>query len=208
MTSRDDLRIGDAERDEVMAALREHFAQGRLTHEELDERLDTALAARTAGELRRVTADLPFPARRAAAEGDHPAMDGPRGPWAGPGGPWAGPRGPWAGPRPRPGSWDGGPGWPASGWPSPQDGPAVWAGHMAAVRREHLARRGRRRHGAPAVPLMILAVILIAAAVSGSLAPIFGVLKVLFLVWIVMAVLGLAHHRHHRHHRGRLGRRL
>ncbi|MGW4637350.1 DUF1707 SHOCT-like domain-containing protein [Sphaerisporangium sp. NPDC004334] len=194
MTSRDDLRIGDAERDEVMAALREHFAQGRLTHEELDERLDTALAARTAGELRRVTADLPSPARRAAAEGDHPAMDGPRGPWAGP--------------RPAPGSWDGGHGWPAGGWPSPQDGPAVWAGHMAAVRREHLARRGRRRHGVPAVPLMILAVILIAAAVSGSLAPIFGVLKVLFLVWIVMAVLGLAHHRHHRHHRGRLGRRL
>ncbi|MFC4586939.1 DUF1707 SHOCT-like domain-containing protein [Sphaerisporangium corydalis] len=59
MTSRDDLRIGDAERDEVMTALREHFAQGRLTHDELDERLDTALGARTVGDLRRVTADLP-----------------------------------------------------------------------------------------------------------------------------------------------------
>ncbi len=61
MTSRDDLRIGDAERDEVMTALREHFALGRLTHDELDERLDTVLAARTAGDLRKVTADLPGP---------------------------------------------------------------------------------------------------------------------------------------------------
>ncbi|WP_344936185.1 DUF1707 domain-containing protein [Sphaerisporangium flaviroseum] len=61
MTSRDDLRIGDAERDEVMAALREHFARGRLTYEELDERLDSTLAARTAGDLRRLTADLPEP---------------------------------------------------------------------------------------------------------------------------------------------------
>jgi hypothetical protein len=61
MTSLDDLRIGDAERDEVMAALREHFARGRLTYEELDERLDTALAARTESDLRRLTADLPEP---------------------------------------------------------------------------------------------------------------------------------------------------
>ncbi|WP_214415410.1 DUF1707 SHOCT-like domain-containing protein [Sphaerisporangium fuscum] len=64
MTSRDDLRIGDAERDEVMNALREHFAQGRLTHDELDERLDAVLAARTAGDLGRVTADLPGPQAR------------------------------------------------------------------------------------------------------------------------------------------------
>lgn len=54
-----DLRIGDAEREQTMAALREHFAQGRLDHEELDERLDRALAARTAGDLAQVTADLP-----------------------------------------------------------------------------------------------------------------------------------------------------
>ncbi|GAB2929908.1 DUF1707 SHOCT-like domain-containing protein [Nonomuraea sp. NPDC052634] len=54
-----DLRIGDAEREQTMAALREHFAQGRLTHEELDERLDRTLAAKTARELAEVTADLP-----------------------------------------------------------------------------------------------------------------------------------------------------
>jgi hypothetical protein len=56
---RNDLRIGDAEREQTMAALREHFAAGRLDHEELDERLDRTLAARTAGDLVQVTADLP-----------------------------------------------------------------------------------------------------------------------------------------------------
>ncbi|MFI6595254.1 DUF1707 domain-containing protein [Nonomuraea sp. NPDC050536] len=56
---RDDLRIGDAEREQTMASLREHFAQGRLTHEELDERLDRALAAKTARDLAQITADLP-----------------------------------------------------------------------------------------------------------------------------------------------------
>ncbi|MEO3869066.1 DUF1707 domain-containing protein [Nonomuraea sp. B12E4] len=67
---RDDLRIGDAEREQTMAALREHFAQGRLTHEELDERLDQTLAAKTARDLAKVTADLPGsgPAPTAAPE--------------------------------------------------------------------------------------------------------------------------------------------
>jgi hypothetical protein len=59
MTSRDDLRIGDAEREEMMAALREHFAQGRITHDELDERLDLTLHARTGRELAKVAEDLP-----------------------------------------------------------------------------------------------------------------------------------------------------
>ncbi|MEV1173447.1 DUF1707 domain-containing protein [Nonomuraea sp. NPDC049784] len=62
-----ELRIGDAEREQTMAALREHFAQGRLTHEELDERLDQALASKTARDLAKVTADLPGP--RQAAPG-------------------------------------------------------------------------------------------------------------------------------------------
>ncbi|WP_433224416.1 DUF1707 SHOCT-like domain-containing protein [Microtetraspora malaysiensis] len=55
---RDGLRIGDRERDEVTAALHDAFAQGRITHEELDERLDATLSAKTEGDLRRVTADL------------------------------------------------------------------------------------------------------------------------------------------------------
>jgi hypothetical protein len=56
-----DLRIGDAERDAVTEALHEHFAKGRLTREELDERLGSALSARTEGDLREIVRDLPDP---------------------------------------------------------------------------------------------------------------------------------------------------
>jgi hypothetical protein len=45
----------------VTARLRDHFAEGRLTSEELDERVSAALAAKTAGDLRRIMADLPDP---------------------------------------------------------------------------------------------------------------------------------------------------
>lgn len=53
------LRIGDGERDAFADALRTHFAAGRLTQEELFERLDTVLAARTATDLEAVVTDLP-----------------------------------------------------------------------------------------------------------------------------------------------------
>ncbi|GGO70797.1 DUF1707 SHOCT-like domain-containing protein [Nonomuraea cavernae] len=72
-----DLRIGDAEREHTMTALREHFAQGRLDHEELDQRLDQALTARTAGELARVTADLPGPGAAGPRLHPGPAVPGP-----------------------------------------------------------------------------------------------------------------------------------
>jgi hypothetical protein len=55
------LRIGDAERDEACRALGEHFAAGRLTRAEFDERTTTAWAARTRAELRPLFADLPAP---------------------------------------------------------------------------------------------------------------------------------------------------
>ena len=58
----DRIRISDADRDRVTARLREHFAEGRLSREELDERLSAALSAKTFGDLRRVMADLPGPA--------------------------------------------------------------------------------------------------------------------------------------------------
>jgi hypothetical protein len=41
--------------------LREHFAEGRLTSDELDERVTAALNAKTFGDLRRIMADLPDP---------------------------------------------------------------------------------------------------------------------------------------------------
>jgi Domain of unknown function (DUF1707)/2TM domain len=56
------LRASDAEREHHAELLREHAAQGRLTVDELDERLDRVYAARTHGELAPVVADLPSPA--------------------------------------------------------------------------------------------------------------------------------------------------
>ena len=53
------LRIGDAERDAVMLALREHFALGRLDRDELEQRLEATLTAKTTGNLRKITEDLP-----------------------------------------------------------------------------------------------------------------------------------------------------
>jgi hypothetical protein len=53
------LRASDADRAEVADALRAHCAAGRITIEELDERVGKAMTARTYGELRELTTDLP-----------------------------------------------------------------------------------------------------------------------------------------------------
>jgi hypothetical protein len=53
------VRASDAERERTATLLREHTAAGRLTPEELDERLDGAFAARTVAELDALTGDLP-----------------------------------------------------------------------------------------------------------------------------------------------------
>ncbi|HEY3907138.1 MAG TPA: DUF1707 domain-containing protein [Streptosporangiaceae bacterium] len=57
----DRIRTSDADREQVAARLRDHYAEGRLTQEEFDERLTTALSAKTFGELRQVMTDLPGP---------------------------------------------------------------------------------------------------------------------------------------------------
>jgi hypothetical protein len=59
MATGPDLRIGDAEREAAAASLREHYAQGRLTLEEFNERLDAALKATTQSQLNLITQDLP-----------------------------------------------------------------------------------------------------------------------------------------------------
>jgi hypothetical protein len=51
--------VGDAEREAVAAQLRDHYGDGRLTLDELNERLDRTFSAKTAGELGAVTTDLP-----------------------------------------------------------------------------------------------------------------------------------------------------
>jgi hypothetical protein len=57
----DSIRVSDDDRDRVSAQLRDHFAAGRITSVELDERLSAALNAKTFGDLRRIMADLPGP---------------------------------------------------------------------------------------------------------------------------------------------------
>jgi hypothetical protein len=60
------VRASDAEREDVSRQLGAHAAAGRLTPEELGERLDAAYAARTHGELLHLLDDLPAaPAPRA-----------------------------------------------------------------------------------------------------------------------------------------------
>jgi hypothetical protein len=55
----DDVRASDAEREEVVAALRTHAGDGRLGVEELDQRIGAAYAAKTRRELVALTDDLP-----------------------------------------------------------------------------------------------------------------------------------------------------
>ena len=62
-----ELRASDAERDRTVERLRDAAAEGRLTFEELADRIDAASGARTRGELERLTADLPAPVPVASA---------------------------------------------------------------------------------------------------------------------------------------------
>lgn len=54
-----DIRASDADRHQVANVLRDAAGDGRLTLEELDERLDGVFAAKTYAELERFTDDLP-----------------------------------------------------------------------------------------------------------------------------------------------------
>ncbi|MBC6465766.1 DUF1707 SHOCT-like domain-containing protein [Actinomadura alba] len=59
VASPDDVRASHEDRDRVVELLRVAAGDGRLTADELDERLEKALTARTHGELRVLTRDLP-----------------------------------------------------------------------------------------------------------------------------------------------------
>jgi hypothetical protein len=63
------VRASDAEREQSVALLQRSFADGRLTLDELKERVGAAYAARTRAELSGLTADLPAaePPRRPRA---------------------------------------------------------------------------------------------------------------------------------------------
>jgi hypothetical protein len=77
------MRVSDSERERVAQFLRDQSLEGRLDHEELEERLGGAYRAKTAGELQDLIEDLPHrrvapaPARRPAharrrRNGPHP----------------------------------------------------------------------------------------------------------------------------------------
>ena len=53
------LRISDSDRERAMADLATHYADGRLDHEEYDERLDAVWTARTRADLALLFNDLP-----------------------------------------------------------------------------------------------------------------------------------------------------
>jgi hypothetical protein len=72
-----DLRCSDAERDLVAEALRLAAGDGRLTLDELDERLEATYAARTYRDLEPVVADLPGARLPGPRPGDLPAPVSP-----------------------------------------------------------------------------------------------------------------------------------
>ena len=63
-----EVRVSDAERDRVVAFLRQSCGDGLLTLDEFSDRVGDVYAARTSTDLERVTSDLPVP-----AVGDAPA---------------------------------------------------------------------------------------------------------------------------------------
>jgi hypothetical protein len=95
------MRVGDAEREAAAAELREHYASGRLTLDELNERVDKAFAATTRGDLNALMTDLPSarpgwssagasgPSGSSALPPGAPGAGGPFGP-SGPFGPGGG----------------------------------------------------------------------------------------------------------------------
>ena len=68
-----DLRASDTDRERVAERLRTAAGQGRITIDELGERLDAVYAAKTYGELVPITADLPL-------EDAHPEVGPPPAP--------------------------------------------------------------------------------------------------------------------------------
>ncbi len=53
------MRASDADRDRIVERLHKAATEGRIAAEELEQRVTTALRARTYGELERTVADLP-----------------------------------------------------------------------------------------------------------------------------------------------------
>jgi hypothetical protein len=70
---RPDLRISDTDRDRAAEVLREAHAEGRISVDELDERLTSVYNAKTFADLVPVTRDLPATQDAATAQARHGA---------------------------------------------------------------------------------------------------------------------------------------
>jgi hypothetical protein len=68
-TARGHLRAGDADREQVIDTLKDAFARGRLTRDELGTRTTRVLTSRTYAELAAVTADIPVLVTQAPPRG-------------------------------------------------------------------------------------------------------------------------------------------
>jgi hypothetical protein len=74
-----DIRLSDADRDQAVARLSEHYAVGRLDKDEFDERSDAVWSARTGADLAPLFVDLE--PRRPLRRQPHPAAAWRRGGW-------------------------------------------------------------------------------------------------------------------------------
>jgi hypothetical protein len=63
-----DVRVSDAERDTVVTELGQHFQDGRLDRGEFDQRVGSALVAKTRSDLDALVTDLPRPAATAVPD--------------------------------------------------------------------------------------------------------------------------------------------
>ncbi len=77
------MRIGNVERDQVVEQLNAALNEGRLELVEYDDRVRQVYAAKTAGELVPITADLPAPTAPAPKRSLRTAMTPDELKWAG-----------------------------------------------------------------------------------------------------------------------------
>jgi Domain of unknown function (DUF1707) len=76
-----DLRVSDAERNDVAERLGKHYSDGRLNQDEFNERVERAMGAKTQSDLSGLFDDLPtldehpeVPARRERRRSNHMAL--------------------------------------------------------------------------------------------------------------------------------------
>jgi hypothetical protein len=69
---RPELRASDIDRELTVSQLRRHATAGRLSLDELDQRLGWTYAAKTFGDLTKITSDLPPLSEQAVVAADAP----------------------------------------------------------------------------------------------------------------------------------------